>query len=140
MEHGSRQGLGRGGLVMPKNITPNEKTPTHDQAHGVFGEQLSFLPTPEFCPILPPSNIAAARALADLLEHDLTQLDWLREGKGWRLSAAVKHLDYLGWEPKSVRVWCNGWGKPIARYSLSAKAKQAYYAMCKQGGDHAQQK
>ncbi len=112
-----------------------KKTPTSDQASGVYGEQLSFLPTPEFCPILPPSHSAAAKALIDLLEHDLTQLDWLESGDGWRLAAAVKVLGYLGWEPQSIRVKCSGWSRKIARYSLPAKAKQAAYTM--RGGAHA---
>jgi hypothetical protein len=106
--------------------------PTKDQ--GAYGEQLSFLPTPEFCPILPPPNSAAAKALDDLLAQDVTQIDWLRDGKGWRLAAAVKVLDYLGWEPKSVLVQCGEWKNPIARYSLPTKAKQAAHAMRQQGG------
>lgn len=99
-------------------------------------EQLSFLPTPEFCPILPPRGSAAMQALYDLTERDLTQLEWLEDGKGWRLAAAVKELGYLGWEPDSIRVKCNGWGRKIARYSLPAKAKQAAHAM-RQGGANA---
>ena len=106
--------------------------PTKDQ--GAYGEQLSFLPNPEFCPILPPPNSAAAKALDDLLAQDLTQIDWLRDGKGWRLAAAVKELGYLGWEPKSILVQCGEWKNPIARYSLPTKAKQAAHTMRKQGG------
>lgn len=116
---------------------PKDETPTHDQAPGASGKQLSFLPAPTFCPILPPANSAASLALADLLERDLTQPDWLREGKGWRLAAAVKQLDYLGWEPKSVRVLCAEWGRKIARYSLPEKAKQAAFTMRQQGCAHA---
>jgi hypothetical protein len=101
-----------------------------------MSEQMSFLPTPEFCPILPPHGSAAEQALHDLLERDLTTPDWIDEGKGWRLAAAVKELDYLGWEPKSIMVLCTRWGRKIARYSLSRMAKQAYYAMRK-GGAHA---
>jgi hypothetical protein len=41
----------------------------------------------------------ASIALTDLLARDLTQIDWLNDGKGWRLAAAVKELGYLGWEP-----------------------------------------
>lgn len=102
-----------------------------------MSEQLSFLPEQPFCPILPPANSAAAVALNDLFSRDITQIDWLAEDKGWRLAAAIKVLDYLGWEPKSIMVKCNGWGKPIARYSLLEKAKQAAYTMRNQGGVHA---
>ena len=112
-----------------------KKSPTPTKANGDYGEQLSFLPTPRFCPILPPSHSAAAQALDDLLQRDLTQLDWLESGNGWRLAAAVKELDYLGWEPQSIRVKCQGWGRKIARYSLPQKAKQAAYTM--RGGAHA---
>ena len=116
--------------------TQKDETPTRDQATGVSCEQLSFFPTPAFCPILPPHGSAAELALFDLLARDLTQLDWLAEGKGWRLAAAVKDLEYLGWEPVSIRVKWNGWGRKIARYSLPTKAKQAAAAM-RQGGTSA---
>ena len=102
-----------------------------------MSEQLSFLPSVPFCPLLPQHGSAAEQALYDLMERDITQLDWLDQGKGWRLASAMKVLGYLGWEPKSERVLCNGWGKPIARYSLPAKAKQAFFSMCNRGGAHA---
>jgi hypothetical protein len=121
---------------MKKISTPKDETPTSDQASGVSGEQLSFLPTPAFCPILPPVNSAAETALNDLLARDLTQIDWLNERKGWRLSAAVKQLDYLGWEPDSIMIQHADWPNAIARYSLPAKAKQAVAAM-RQRGNHA---
>ena len=103
-----------------------------------MSEQLSFLPAQLFCPILPPAHSAASQALNDLLKADVTQLDWLQSGYGWRLAAAVKELGYLGWEPKSIRVMSEGWGRPIARYSLPEKAKQAAYTMRNQGGAYAQ--
>ena len=102
-----------------------------------MSEQLSFLPPAPFCPLLPPHGSAAEQALTDLLARDLTQIDWLNERKGWRLSAAVKSLDYLGWEPFSIMVQHPEWPNAIARYSLPEKAKQAAYAMRKQGGAHA---
>jgi hypothetical protein len=95
------------------------------------------IPSPSFMPIMPPPNSAAEQALYDLVQRDLTQLDWLHEGKGWRLAAAVKELDYLGWEPVSMRVRCDGWLRPIARYSLTQKAKQAAYTLRMRGGAHA---
>ncbi len=91
---------------------------------------------PEFCAVPPPRGSAAAEALNDLLAGDVTQLDWLRWGRGWRLAAAVKELGYLGWQPRSIRVVCNGWARPIAQYSLPLKAKQAAAAM-RHGGGHA---
>ena len=101
-----------------------------------MSEQLSFLPTPEFCPLMPPHGSLAEQALFDLLARDWTTPEWDRAGNGWRLAAAVKDLDYLGWEPISIRVPHAGCKRPIARYSLSAKAKQAAAAVLR-GGDHA---
>ncbi|OIN91498.1 MAG: hypothetical protein AUJ20_10745 [Comamonadaceae bacterium CG1_02_60_18] len=98
-------------------------------------EQIPMFEGPAFCPLLPPTGSAAEQALTDLLARDLTQIDWLESGKGWRLAAAVKELDYLGWEPQSIRVQAAGWPRPIARYSLPQKAKQAVAQM--RGGDHA---
>jgi hypothetical protein len=106
-----------------------DETPTSDQASGVSSEQSELFDLPAFCPILPPHGSAAEQALNDLLTRDITQLDWLRSGNGWRLAAAVKELDYLGWCPISIRVKCVGWRRKIARYSLPAKAKQVAYAM-----------
>ena len=99
-----------------------------------MSEQIPMFEGPAFCPILPPKNSAAETALNDLLARDLTQIDWLNERKGWRLSAAVKALDYLGWEPDSIMVQHPAWPNAIARYSLPEKAKQAAYTMRKQGG------
>ena len=102
-----------------------------------MSEQLSFLPPSPFCPLLPPHGSAAEQALADLLARDLTQIDWLKERKGWRLSAAVKSLGYLGWEPISIMVQHTDWPNPIARYSLPVKAKQAAAGLMRGGADHA---
>jgi hypothetical protein len=95
-----------------------------------MGEQLSFLPDEPFFACLPPKGSQAETALFDLLECDLMQRDWLGEGlgKGWRLAAAVKELDYLGWQPKSIRV-----GRE-ARYSLPQAAKEFYFRMMKGDG------
>ena len=116
-----------------KPKTPKNETPTPSKASGVPSEQNELFDLPIFCPILPPRGSAAEQALDALLVRDLTQLEWLNEGRGWRLAAAVKELDYLGWEPISIRVLCSGWVRPIARYSLSQRAKQAAFSM-RQGG------
>ena len=110
----------------------NRTAPT-DQGNGA-GEQNELFDLPAFCPILPPANSAAAQALHDLCAGDLTQLEWLQSGNGWRLAAAVKELGYLGWQPQSILVKCKGWGRPIARYSLPEKAKQAAYTLRNGGG------
>jgi len=104
---------------------------------GFAMSQLSLLPEPEFFPILPPANTAAAQALHDLCAGDLTQIDWLQSGNGWRLAAAVKELGYLGWEPVSILVKAAGWKRPIARYSLTQRALQAVFTLRQKGGKHA---
>lgn len=86
-----------------------------------MGEQLSFLPDEPFFACLPPKGSQAETALFDLLQRDLMQRDWLHIG--WRLAAAVKELDYLGWRPKSIRI-----GRE-ARYSLPQAAKAFYFRM-----------
>lgn len=113
--------------------SPKRKAPAPSKVTGA-SEQKELFDLPAFCPILPPTNSAAAQALQDLCAGDLTQLDWLQSGNGWRLAAAVKELDYLGWQPQSIRVKCNGRGRPIARYSLNETAKQAAYMLGKVGG------
>ncbi len=100
-------------------------------------EQIPMFEGPAFCPLMPPTGSAAETALNDLLARDLTQIDWLNERKGWRLSAAVKSLDYLGWMPESIMIRHPGWPNAIARYSLPAKAKQAIAAMRQGGSNHA---
>jgi hypothetical protein len=113
-----------------------KKPPTTLQASGALSEQFSLITSLLFCPTLPPRGSAAEQALTDLLARDLTQIDWIAERKGWRLSAAVKSLDYLGWKPKSIMVQHPEWRNPIARDSLHDKAKQALYTMCKKGCAH----
>ena len=120
----------------PNRNDPNRKAPTPTKATGA-SEQNELFDLPAFCPILPTANSSASLALDDLLQGDLTQIDWLQSGKGWRLAAAVKELDYLGWCPVSILVKCNGWARPIARYSLSVRAKQAAYTMRQQGAARA---
>lgn len=96
-------------------------------------EQIPMFEGPAFCPLMPPKNSLTERALFDLLARDWTTPEWNDAGNGWRLAAAAKDLDYLGWEPISIRVPYAGCKRPIARYSLPAKAKQAA-AMMRNGG------
>jgi len=125
-------------LHEPGTFTEKDETPTAEQASGVSAEQGEMFDVPEFCPILPPKRSAAMQALIALLKSDLTQVDWLNEGNGWRLSAHIKDLNYLGWEVNSALVKCSSWQRHIARYSLPAKAKRAFYAMSSQEVTHAQ--
>ena len=66
-----------------------KKAPTPTKATGA-SEQNELFDLPAFCPILPPRGSAAEQALIDLLARDLKQIEWLNEGKGWRLAAAMQ--------------------------------------------------
>ncbi len=77
---------------------------------------------PKFTPTIPTAGTRAALALDDLKRRPITQLDWLRPGRGWRLAAAVKELDYLGWPVRSERVKVAQCARPIALYSLPPEA------------------
>ena len=111
-----------------------DETPTADQASGVSREQAEMFDRPVFCPLLPPKNSTNEQVLFALMARDLKQFEWLMAGYNWRLAAEIKELDYLRWEPISIRVKVNGWGRKIARYSLSPKAKQVAFALYQQVG------
>lgn len=100
------------------------KAPAPTKTQGADGKQLSFLPPPPLCPSMPPAYSKAWLALHDLCEGPLTQIDWLRMGRGWRLSAAFKELDYLGWPLESEWVESPAWPKPIKRYFLKAEGME----------------
>jgi hypothetical protein len=118
--------------IIPSAI--KDETPVAEQANGVSREQAEMFDQPIFCPLMPLKNSATEQVLLSMLERDLTQLEWLKAGNGLRLADEIKKLDYLGWEPISIRVKCNGWGRKIALYSLPPKAKQAAFALYQQGG------
>lgn len=81
-------------------------------------EQLSFLPPPPCRPTMPSLHSKAWLALRDMLEGPITQIDWLNWGRGWRLGAAFKELDYLGWPLGSEWVIADGHTNPIKSYFL----------------------
>ena len=85
-------------------------------------EQLALIPEPPFCPRFPEMNSAAMRALKALMHGAINQVDWLIRGYGWRLAAAIKELDYLGWQPRSVLRYHAGCRRRIAYYTLHAEA------------------
>ena len=117
-------------LVRPLEGCAMRKAPDRTNDTGAYGEQLSFLPTPPFCPSLPPADTNAEQALIDLIERPrLMQIDWLRERKSWRLSAAIFDLNQLGWEVQSHRT-----DKGQAIYSLNTKAKQTAYRLLNETG------
>lgn len=103
------------------------KAPPTDQANGAYIEQLSFFPQPEFCPIRPPKDSNAFKALVFMLEGPITQIEWLEHRLGWRLAATINELVNLGWQPVSKRVMVAS--KVIASYSLTLPAQKAVQRM-----------
>ncbi|MBQ0944114.1 hypothetical protein KAK07_12290 [Ideonella sp. 4Y16] len=89
------------------------------------GQQLSFLPVPEFSPALPARHTLEWQALVLMLEGEsIEQPEWLKITGSWRLAATMKALDYLGWPVQSLPVHRKGFKRPIARYSLPWSAIQ----------------
>ncbi len=65
----------------------------------------------------PSPNSLAGRALAEMLRgNHLRQSEWLEHS--WRLAAAIKELDYLGWPVVSMPVQIPTKRRPIADYCL----------------------
>ncbi len=113
-----------------------KKTPPPSKAIGVNSEQLSFLPPPPLSPTMPTAQSAAWLALRDMLTGPITQIDWLKLHRGWRLSAAIKTLDYCGWPVNSE--WVHGvWPNPIKRYFLPEAAHKLAAERLRIGGGNA---
>ena len=100
------------------SAAPKRKAPAPTKTQGAYGEQLSFLPPPPLSPTMPSLHSKPWLALVDMMEGPITQIDWLNMGRGWRLSAAFKALDYLGWPVGSEWVLADGNPEPIKRYFL----------------------
>jgi len=110
---------------MPKFNPPKNETPQHDQAHGVSGEQLSFLPPPPFCPIWPTKNTLADVALRMLMDGRLIDHnDFIDYTRSWRLGAVIFTLRTLGWPVETIEIPSPTEQSPdrvIALYRLDAK-------------------
>ena len=90
---------------MKKNSTQKGETPTRDQATGVSGEQLSFLPPPPFCPTWPKRGTLADRALGMLMDGRLIDHpDFENSTQSWRLGAVIFTLRALGWPVETIEV------------------------------------
>lgn len=96
------------------------KTPARDDQARAGVEEIEQLELFErhLTASYPNPDSQAGIALAQLLngEH-LRQADWLHVG--WRLAAAVKELDYLGWPVISMSVRVPSRKRPIADYSMA---------------------
>jgi hypothetical protein len=115
---------GQGGEALKHTAlnSPNSITPEHST-----GEQLSFLPPPEFNPKFPSRDTLPGKTLARLLAGErLTQPSFGLHC--WRLSAYIKALRYLDWPIEARDVQCPagfGAGRPIREYWLPAKVIHA---------------
>ena len=84
---------------------PKGETPTSDQASGVSGEQLSFLPPPPFCPSWPTKNTLPDMALGMFMNgRMIDHPDFENSTQSWRLGAVVFTLRALGWPIETIEI------------------------------------
>ena len=75
-----------------------KKAPSQTNATGAHGEQLSFLPTPEFSPKWPRHTTIAGIVLGELLQGSfLDHQDLISGVSSWRLAAYINKLKNDGW-------------------------------------------
>lgn len=75
-----------------------KKAPKPSKVKGAYSEQLSFLPTPPFCPKWPSATTVAGRVLAELLRGEFLDHEDVIEGcSSWRLAAYIDKLKKMGW-------------------------------------------
>lgn len=91
--------------------------------HEDYGQQISLLPTAEFCSIWSSEKSRENVALNLLFDGALNQLEWLKLGHGWRLAAVIKNLDYMGWRPLS-KLLSIGNQRNIACYELPEEIRK----------------
>lgn len=116
-----------------------KKTPHRTNDDGVYGEQLSFLPPPPFCPTWPTKGTLADKALKMLLDGcKIDHPDFENSTRSWRLGAVIFTLRRLGWPIESIDVPSPTLDNPariIAVYYLPGKyIAQACAAL--NGGHH----
>jgi hypothetical protein len=109
-----------------KSARPHNKArPSASSSERDF-KQLSLLPELpklKFNPSWPSHGTKTEKALLELLSRNLTHIDWINKGQGWRLAASINELKDLGWEP--IKNWTQSKsGAEIALYSLPPKAKR----------------
>lgn len=84
---------------------PKKKAPAPTKTQGAYGEQLSFLPPPPFCPTWPTRGTLADKALAMLVDGRMIDHPDFQNAIGsWRLSAAIFTLHALGWPVESINI------------------------------------
>jgi hypothetical protein len=80
-----------------------KKPPHRANDTGAYGEQLSFLPPPPFCPTWPSRNTLADRALAMLMDGRMINHPEFEDStQSWRLGAVIFTLRTLGWPVETI--------------------------------------
>jgi hypothetical protein len=114
-------------LPQKQQGTPKSKNPKSQFNSNTRPEQLELLPPAPFKAFLPSPNTLEEDALIELVANPaVTQEQWVRRRKSWRLAAVIHKLNEAGWCIKSTPIpGTNG----QASYSLTRKAKQAAYRL-----------
>jgi hypothetical protein len=116
-----------------------KKTPHRTNDTGAYGEQLSFLPPPPFCPTWPTKGTLADKALGMMMDgRMIDHPEFENSTRSWRLGAVIFTLRTLGWPIESIDVPSPTEDNPariIAVYHLPGKyVAQALAAL--NGGHH----
>lgn len=118
-----------------------KKVPTTYQASGTYGEQLSFLPPPPFCPSWPTKNTLPDVALGRFMNGEmLDHPDFESSTQSWRLGAVVFTLRTLGWPIETIEIPSPTEQCPdrvIALYRLDGKYTAQALALQNGGASHA---
>jgi len=102
-----------------------KKTPHRANDTGAYGEQLSFLPPPPFCPTWPAKGTLADKALGMMMDgRMIDHPEFENRTRSWRLGAVIFTLRTLGWPIESIDVPSPTKDNPdriIALYHLPGK-------------------
>ena len=136
----------RGSVMNPVNHNDQAKKNTliHDtlirqrssqnECRYYSNKKISFFLEQPFLPLLPLRGSTAKKISSDFLKLDVILIEWLRDGKDWRLLAILKALGYSGSEPKSIR-FDQVTKLSITQCGLSSEVKDSYESITKEGKD-----
>ena len=115
------------------SAAPKGKAPAPSKVTGAYGEQLSLLPPPPFCPTWPKRGTLADRALGMLMDGRLIDHPEFEDStQSWRLGAVIFTLRTLGWPVETIEVPSPTEHSPdriIALYRLDGKYTAQALAM-----------
>ncbi len=119
-----------------------KKTPHRTNDTGAYGEQLSFLPPPPFCPTWPTKGTLADKALKLLLDGVLFDHPQFERLTGsWCARQPIAELRALGWPVESLPVPSPTEAMPnrlIVIYRLDPKYGAMALALMTGEADHEQ--